>query len=340
MKPSDIISIEGRAGEWLIRREAGFSASEQAEFDAWMEADPRHFAVFADLDATMALLETPRQNGEADQVVREIAAWEATPAAPRRNPWRTLAALGGLAAALALGAFVYRFASHRAADAQSEATMRPQPAQQHLADGSVVELNAGADIAVDFSSERRAVRLVQGEAHFVVAGDPLRPFVVTAGKVEVRAVGTAFAVRFNPDLVDVLVTEGKVAVVRVEPSSSSTPPAPVFVPAGQRLAVSAAAPANAQPPAQTASPAEIKEALAWREMRFEFTNTPLRQAVELFNQKSRVKLVVEDPSLSELRVSGIYWADNPEGFARLIESSTDIAFHRDADGRIVLHPRR
>src|SRR3546814_20539025 len=49
-----------------------------------------------------------------------------------------------------------------------------------------------------------------GEAWFQVAHDAHRPFVVDIGSVRVRAVGTAFSVRQNPEGVDILVTEGVV----------------------------------------------------------------------------------------------------------------------------------
>ena len=60
-----------------------------------------------------------------------------------------------------------------------------------LDDGTVVELNGGAEIEVQFTAAERRLRLVRGEAHFQVAKNPLRPFVVEAGGVAVRAVGTA-----------------------------------------------------------------------------------------------------------------------------------------------------
>ena len=53
-----------------------------------------------------------------------------------------------------------------------------------------------------------------GEAYFTVAKNPGRPFVVAAGGVGVRAVGTAFNVRLDSDAVEVLVTEGRVQVSR------------------------------------------------------------------------------------------------------------------------------
>src|SRR5437660_1453063 len=68
-----------------------------------------------------------------------------------------------------------------------------RPEKQILADGSVVELKSGAEIAVDFTGAYRRVALKRGEAHFQVAHQS-RPFVVTAGPIEFRAVGTAFAV--------------------------------------------------------------------------------------------------------------------------------------------------
>ena len=56
------------------------------------------------------------------------------------------------------------------------------------------------------------MQLVRGEAHFVVAADASRPFVVSAGAVSVRAVGTEFVVRYSAREIGVLVTEGRVAV--------------------------------------------------------------------------------------------------------------------------------
>src|SRR3546814_10056817 len=54
------------------------------------------------------------------------------------------------------------------------------------------------------------ITLEEGEAWFQVAHDAHRPFVVDVGSVRIRAVGTAFSVRRNPEGVDVMVTEGVV----------------------------------------------------------------------------------------------------------------------------------
>ncbi len=102
--------------------------------------------------------------------------------------------------------------------AQSSAVVS-RPEKRVLPDGSVVELKEGASIAVDFNAATRRVALQRGEAYFQVAGNPVRPFVVSAGSIEARAVGTAFTVQLGSSAVEVLVTEGRVAVVTPIPDS-------------------------------------------------------------------------------------------------------------------------
>jgi transmembrane sensor len=79
-----------------------------------------------------------------------------------------------------------------------------------LSDGTLLDLNTNSEIEVDYSLERRKVRLIKGEAFFEVAHNTNRPFIVYAGETSVRAVGTAFVVRLMPKKFEVTVTEGKI----------------------------------------------------------------------------------------------------------------------------------
>src|SRR6185312_8533669 len=96
--------------------------------------------------------------------------------------------------------------------ARADSIVISQPERKTLVDGSVVELRDTAEIAVDYAGPLRRVTLRRGEALFQVAKNPARPFVVKAGGLEVRAVGTAFSVQIDGAAVDVLVTEGRVSV--------------------------------------------------------------------------------------------------------------------------------
>lgn len=84
-----------------------------------------------------------------------------------------------------------------------------------LADGSKVYLNAGSSLRypVRFAGERREVVLT-GEGYFEVAKDTARPFVVKAGEIDVRVLGTAFNVNAYPErgIVATTLVEGSVQV--------------------------------------------------------------------------------------------------------------------------------
>ncbi|NWO96327.1 FecR domain-containing protein, partial [Escherichia coli] len=70
-------------------------------------------------------------------------------------------------------------------------------------------LNTATQVELDFDREARRVALLNGEAQFDVVKDPARPFIVTAGDVTVRAVGTRFSVwRLGEDRTRVVVAEG------------------------------------------------------------------------------------------------------------------------------------
>jgi transmembrane sensor len=205
---------------------------------------------------------------------------------------------------------------------------------QRLADGSLVEFNQGAEIAVDFSPELRNVDLLKGEAHFEVTRDTSRPFVVTAGRVRVRAVGTAFAVRFDAEAVEVLVTEGRVSVDDGTSRKETVPPAEVA--AGFKVVVSSTRD-ETQVEVRPMTDFDFGERLAWRGRRLEFSGTPLRDAIMRFNTRNRVQLLIGDPSIEDLLVSGIFRADNVEGFVRLMEGSFGVRAERRTAYEIVLH---
>lgn len=203
------------------------------------------------------------------------------------------------------------------------------PARQELPDGSIVELRAGARISVQFAPDFRRVRLEQGEAHFKVAKNPQRPFVVTAAGVDVRAVGTEFSVDLGERSVGVLVTEGRVAVER------DTPGPLAMLDAGQSTAVDLRD-TSATAPVQPAPLEEQKARLAWRVPRLELSSTPLAEVVECFNRHGAVRLELADTSLGELQLSGVLRVDSPHALLHVLKNDFGLREERRADATIVL----
>lgn len=221
------------------------------------------------------------------------------------------------------------------------------PERRVLPDGSVVELKEAAVIEIAYTDSTRRIVLTKGEAHFEVAKNPLRPFIVSAAGVEVRAVGTAFSVGLNPRSVEVLVTHGEVAIescsaqVAAAPAGDATPATIVpSLTAGHRvvLGLGDANPVQAAA-VEPISDAETSQLLAWRVPRLDFSATPLAEALPIFNGYSKVKVSLADRSLESLQISGIIRADNVESLLRLLESNYRVTAERSEDG-IVLRAGR
>ncbi len=327
------------AAAWLAQRDDGLTAEEQADFARWQQADPRHAAAVARLEKTWTALQELREFRPESRVHpnRDLLAGARPPAKIISFP--TAAALAGLAAAVALAAFLWRPAAPapgQPAFATTVYATTPDGYQRvTLADGSVLELNASSEARVDYLPAERHVRLERGEAHFTVAKNPSRPFIVRAGTVAVRAVGTAFNVRLAERDVEVLVTEGRVKV-----ENHAAGPATGALPelgAGERLVVSTQPASDAVPVrAELLPPEAVQTSLAWQGPRLRFNETPLADVVTQFNRHNRIQIELADASLAGLPVDGSFRSENVEAFIRLLESDHTIRVERAAPDRIIL----
>lgn len=333
-------AIREQAAAWLARRDRGFDPAEKAAFDQWCRSDPRHAEAGAALAAAWELFDGPRADGTNDLFradFREIG-W-------RRTRRRLTIGATSLAAA-SLAVLLWQQTPRPVVSRGGEATAQiSQPERRILPDGSVVELRHGATIAVDYAGALRRVRLQAGEAHFQVVENRDRAFVVVVGEVEVRAVGTAFSVERGPTQVEVVVTQGRVAVEKaLEDASRSPLPAPALSPpsatlatldAGHRVTVDVGAQSAQVSRVISMSAAELTERVAWRLPRLEFTDTSLVEAAALFNRNNRVQLRISDEDLARLRVSGVFRSDNIDGFVGLLETSFGVRATRTTDAIVL-----
>lgn len=295
--------IDAQACQWAAALDRELDAQEAAALDAWLAADPRHRGALLRAQAGMALLDRCRALGTGDGSGDDGAAdaEEDVPAPGWRTTRRQAMALAGVGVAGGLiGAGALALWPQGSGIRTRIGEMRRVP----LADGSMAVVNSGSELSVSFTRRRRDVELAQGEAWFQVAKAPDRPFTVTAGRVRVQAVGTAFNVRRAGVGVDVVVTEGTVKVW-------SEGGEPQLVKAGQRarlddgvgLAVSAIAPDAAQ------------QELAWREGQIVLDDVTLAQAAQRFNAYHEDRLEV-DPALADRRVVGSFQTNDMDGFAQ------------------------
>jgi transmembrane sensor len=328
-------AIRETAAGWIVRRDRGLSAGEAVEFELWLAASPLHAAALQRANRTWVRL---------DRMPESAAAPVLAAATRGRAFWRTAIVGASLATAAVLAIVLLparRSPSGPAADA-SVADAADAPRQVTLADGSVVELNRGSKIAEHFTAAERRVTLERGEAHFSVTKNPARPFIVRAGTVDIRAVGTAFDVDLRSAAVEVLVTEG-VVKLNAAPESSRGAVAPDSIPLlnpGQR-AVLALAPLSPQSAVvvTTVNQAEIARTLAWQEPLLRLTGATLAEVAANFEHRTGRRVILADPTLAGLRLGGRFRSDDVDGFAHVLATTLEIDVERTPDGTLVLRKK-
>lgn len=277
------------ATDWLFRLQAEpeDAGLRQAHRD-WLAADAAH------REAWQAVQRTWNITGrlKAEMPTAEIVAF----APPARKTRRMFAVAAALAAGLALTLLAPRLLMHLEADAVTAAT---EIREVRLADGSSVALGGGSAFSADLgndSGERRAT-LLRGEAHFRIAPDRLRPFVIAAGPVTVTVIGTAFDVMLDAQSVGVMVASGTVEVASGAFRTRLT--------AGERVAVDRS---TGQGAVARVAPEDVG---AWRQRRLVMHDLPLPDAIARLGRYHRGEIVTLVQGLERQRVSGVFDLDDP-----------------------------
>ena len=207
MPADDRIALD--AIRWRLRV-PDMGDGDWSQFTAWLEADPRHAAIYdavAQVEAEVGqiLPRLPRARAAAP-------AAEAVPVSvvepPRRrvSGWASLAA--GFVALVGIGVGAYFWPA--TAEDRIVTTRAGERRLIRLADGTRVALNGASRLAIAGDGSRR-VRLEAGEAAFEVVHDAGQPFEVVAGTAVLRDVGTFFDVTHRGDGIEIAVGEGSVA---------------------------------------------------------------------------------------------------------------------------------
>ncbi|HEY5760853.1 MAG TPA: FecR domain-containing protein, partial [Steroidobacter sp.] len=171
---------------------------------------------------------------------------------------------------------------------------------------------------------------------FKVTKDASRPFTVHAGRASVAAVGTEFNVRRGSDHVTVYVVEGRVLV---EPTSAIVPMtllrqirpglAPVMVHAGEETAVDNRVVESVRPIS------DVLATTSWQTGQLAFRMQPLRFVLEDVNRYATKPIVLADPALGDLKITGTVAASNVSGWVASLKAALDIVAIEEPD-RIVL----
>jgi transmembrane sensor len=358
------------AVEWLLDLQAGTASMEQrAAFADWLRRSPVHVEEFlrvvtlqADLGRLAKLVHTDvdalidevshaptrrnvidlrRPGHSADTLAaNETGVREAAAPTGKRRGFRTDRVRSGIiagaaaAAALIIGFLVVgRSWLDGLLRTTHYTTGTGEQRSVNLRDGSEVQINVRSDLMVRVDASSRDIRLAHGEALFHVAKDPRHPFRVHTPDAVIEAKGTQFDVRVRDGRTVVVLLEGHVAVSH-----------PISDGRGFRRSGLAALDAITLDPGQMVTVesrmdtalrprrADVAAATAWLQHRLVFDDTPLSQVIEEFNRYSSEQVILDDPSVGDVRITASFAASSAPLFARSVAAAGDLRVTRGPDG--------
>jgi len=351
----DEAAIEKEAAEWLIRLDGDVPLSdlENSELKQWVNASAAHEDKLKELAGLWGQL----------NVLTDLAVpIERSETAPRAKWIGSGTGVRLAAAAVVILGVGLVITQALMPDPLMESngfysTAVGEQKTLELSDESVVLLNTNTQIKVSYRDDGRDVYLLQGEAHFSVAKNEAIPFRVYAGAGQIRAIGTAFTVYLKTDGVDVIVTEGVVALAAVssQPVDSATNPGTVqsgqigLVPthdlgqleAGQSASIVTGVDEHHQRVESISNLKDVEnqaltKRLAWTEGVLAFSGEPLEQVVKEISRYTTVKIEFSDPDVMAIRIGGRFPVGETDEMFNSLEANFGLQITHLSNDRVLI----
>lgn len=292
------------AAHWLARMHASdFSDSEQAAMEQWSTQSPAHEEVWR------SVLKLKRQLQDVPSSVGIAVLNRPTASFNRRHLLRNTAL--ALTTAPILGWLTYQQLPWQVWSADYS-TSKGQMRTVALPDGSHVMLNTASAFSVQMRSDSRVVQQYKGEILVETAHTTSyrhRPFIVQTTDGQMQALGTKFLVRKHVQGTTLSVLEG---AVRTTPSRLAKS---LTVHANQQLRFSNEEPGIVTPLGQHAD--------AWAQGVLYAENMRLADFLSEL-ERYRDGVLLCDPNVAELRVSGVYQLSDIDHILKLLTQALGV----------------
>lgn len=317
--------VQARAEDWFARlRAPDCPATEHSACELWRNASPENEAAYQEVQRLWERSALLRLSPE----IAHATAMAMRPSGLMRvqRRWHLPAAAAVTLLALGLGLFTPWMQRGNA-----YTTGTGEQRSITLVDGSKVLLDAESQLTVRYSEHQRKLLLTKGQAQFKVEHDKQRPFVVQAANGAVTALGTEFQVRVIGQEVLVTLLEGKVAVDMPGPSNAKATETLI---AGQQIAYS-----KQKKEVWKKRAADLEVAKGWTYGDLVFKRWRLDDLVAEMNRYSPTKLVIEDPSLGDLVVSGRFHAGDHQSLILALENDWPVRADPVSSMQVALYRR-
>lgn len=185
-----------------------------------------------------------------------------------------------------------------------------------LQDQSEIMLNRNSSIEYsnDYNLTERRVSL-NGDAFFEVSPDKQKPFIVEAGDIEVKVLGTAFYIdsRNSSNNIEVFVKHGKVSVTEASGKS-------VILTAGEKAIYSKTS--------KTLNEAQNQNLNfdSWKTKSLVFEQTPLEEVIKTINKTYYTNLTIENDTIKSIPLTASYQNKSLNAVLKILSESLDIIY--------------
>jgi len=317
--------ILNAAGGWLARRGRPTSPQEDAQFVAWLTADPRHEVAYAEVQRNMA------EGGLL--ALSEVGRTRKLERAPfyMRHKTQMAAASLGIVVLLGIGTVsLWRegspFTIVSPAQAATYETRLGEIRTVSLADGSQLTLDTATRVRVSLSGSERRVSLERGRARFRVATNKGHPFRVDVPGGSVTAVGTVFDVSVEGASPRIAVLDGR---VDLSGTSGLTSRAVRTLSAGEVSEIDSSSRVRPLPAGEG----------QWVSGMLALDASPLGEAVATINRYNQVQICLDQTELARLSVTGAFQVRDPETFAQAVATTFDLIIDRPGPDVILLRAK-
>lgn len=317
---------------FLLSRSLSGDATEQdkEELNSLLQQHPELMQQYDMLHQLWSVNANAYEEPAADDKINRILQLAAaeTEAAPvvRIRKWRKLYWAAAAITAIIAGSWMFAVwqKNHNALAANEVIAPKGSKTRTILPDGSTVWLNAGSRIVyANFSGPVREITL-EGEAYFdvvhaeIAATHQKKPFIVHAGSIDIKVLGTAFNVKSYPDekTIETTLIRGLVQITRKGDKSGK----PVYLHPNEKivLPVNSSDAGIAKNPASTASSQTTQQILridstvkenehletAWVYNRLEFRGDNFEQLALKLERWYNIKIYFEDDAARQLVFNG------------------------------------
>ena len=319
------------------------------ELEQWVKADPANATLFAEFQKTWKTVEQTRIGSPVDidrewnHLASKLGIGEYEP--KRSRPGMTITHPSMMEdqskivhrtskiisyalriAAISLLLLIPAFFLYRNFNGPSEQqlTSGKEITMHTLPDGTRVTLYANATLTYPsrFDGPFRKVAL-KGEGWFEVAHNKKQPFIIAAGNVRIRVVGTSFSVNTQTiqDTKEIILSSGMVRVY-----FENNPQKMALLLPGEKAELSDIG----EDILKTAN--EDVNFLAWKTRHLVFNNTPLSEVADVLTKVYLTRIRVYDDQIKDCRITATFDKQSLESVLNVLKATLDLRVHFNGAG--------